>query len=417
MVQDMREFGDSRDWFFHKRFGMFVHWGIYAIHGYHEQEIYRKGMSRAQYEPLMNEFNPLYFRPDDWLDLAEEAGMEYITFTAKHIDGFCMWDTKETDYNIMHTPYKQDIVGMLAEACHRRNVPLCLYYSCADMHHPNYPNQGRSYEHMAPQPSDQPELPIYMDYVKRQITELCTRYNEISGIFWDANVTKHRDLSINALVRKLQPSAVINNRGYDDGDYGTPERELNNEQMDKMSRFEKPIEACQSVGMESWGYRECESLYTSKYLMQSIDRILLKGGNYLLNIGPKSDGTFPKEQVGILRKVGTWYKRVREAFDGTEPAPDLTAHNEIAFTRKGNILYLHLHKDPIGDSILLDPIEALPFRVTLLNDGRELGYRRDMGVRHWKMSMEPLRIFNLPVEEFTHQVMIVKLEFDISLDY
>ncbi|HBQ64120.1 MAG TPA: glycoside hydrolase [Clostridiales bacterium] len=405
-------FGDKRDWFFERRFGMFVHWGIYAVHAYHEQETFRLGIPRAEYEPVMQEFNPVNYDPDAWLDLMEEAGMEYITFTTKHVDGFCMWDTKETDFNVMKTPCGKDTLDMLAQACHRRGIPLCLYYSCADMHHPNYPNQGRPYEHLYPQPGDRPDLSKYIDYVERQLTELCTRYGEISGIFWDANVAKHRDPSINAMIRKFQPGAVINDRGYDEGDYGTPERDYKKDQLDKIVRFEKPTETCQAIGMESWGYREGETYYSSKYMMQSIDRTLAMGGNYLLNAGPKADGTIPQECITVLRKIGDWYKRVREAFDGTAPASELITSHDMMLTRKGNTLYLHLHKDPAGNSVLLDPLAVLPIRATLLNDGRELGFRRDMGVRHWKMGMEPLRILNLPTEEFTHQVMVIKLEFD-----
>ena len=406
------KFNDSRDWFFDRRFGMFVHWGIYAVHAFHEQEAYRLGIPRAEYEQVMHEFNPVKYDPEAWLDLMEAAGMEYITFTTKHVDGFCMWDTKEHDFNIMKTPYGKDVLGMLANACQRRGVPLCLYYSCVDMHHPNYPNQGRSYEHLYPQPGDRPNLNLYIEYLKRQISELCTRYGEISGIFWDANVAKHRDPSINSMIRKLQPGAVINDRGYDEGDYGTPERDYKKDHLEKLIRFSGPTEACQAVGMESWGYREGETYYSSKYLMQSIDRTLAMGGNYLLNVGPKADGTISQECVDILNKIGAWFKRVRESFYGTSPASELITSHDMLLSRKGNTLYLHLYRDPVGNSVLLNPLAALPVRVTLLNDGRELSFRRDMGVRTWKMPMEPLRILNLPVEEYSHEVMVVKLEFD-----
>lgn len=122
-------FGDARDWFVRKRFGMFIHWGVYSVGEWHEQEMYRRKMSRAEYEAYAKRFNPVRFNPDEWLDLASEGGMEYLTFTAKHIDGFCMWNTAETAYNVMNTPYRKDVAGMLAEACHRRGFPLSFYYS------------------------------------------------------------------------------------------------------------------------------------------------------------------------------------------------------------------------------------------------------------------------------------------------
>ncbi len=149
-----RRFGDGRDWFFEKRLGLFIHWGIYAVGGWHEQHMYRKRLSRAEYAPFLGQFNPVKFEPERWLDLAQEAGMGYLTFTCKHIDGFCMWDTRQTEYKVTRTPYGKDTLARLAEACHKRKFPLCLYYSCADMHHPNYPNAGRSYELRAPEPGD-----------------------------------------------------------------------------------------------------------------------------------------------------------------------------------------------------------------------------------------------------------------------
>src|SRR5882672_3305396 len=213
-------FGDGRDWWFQKRFGMFVHWGLYAIHGIHEQEQWRFRVPRAEYVKLATQWNPVKFDPNRWLDLAAEAGMEYICLTTKHHDGFCLWDTRQTTYNTMNTPYGKDVLKMLADACHRRGVPLCLYYSIADWHHPNYPNQGRHHE-LQPQPGDEPDLMRYLEFLKAQVRELCTNYGAIHGFWWDMNVDKHVDPSINAMIRQLQPKAVINNRGVDEGDFGT----------------------------------------------------------------------------------------------------------------------------------------------------------------------------------------------------
>ncbi|MDE3149177.1 MAG: alpha-L-fucosidase, partial [Acidobacteriota bacterium] len=181
-------FGDARDWWFQKRFGMFVHWGLYSIAGWHEQLEWRGHVSRAQYERLFQQWNPKHYDPDAWLDLAESAGMEYICFTTKHHEGFCQWDTRLTPFNTMNTPYGKDVLRQLADACHRRNFPLCLYYSVVDWHSPLYPNQGRSHE-LQPQPGDHPDLARYLEFVKGQVRELCTNYGMISGFWWDMNVT------------------------------------------------------------------------------------------------------------------------------------------------------------------------------------------------------------------------------------
>jgi len=245
----MHHFGDGRDWFFEARFGMFVHWGIYAVAGWHEQHQWRGRVPRTEYVKLAGQWNPVKFDPDQWLDLAESAGMRYVCLTTKHHDGFCLWDTKLTDFNTMNTPYGRDIVGMLAEACHRRKLPLCLYYSCADWHHPNYPNEGRHHE-LEPQPGDEPDLMKYLDFLKGQVRELCTNYGEIHGFWWDMNVPGHVDPSINNMIRQLQPSCVINNRGYDEGDFGTPERDYD-ASADETVGEGRPVEACQSVGIEA----------------------------------------------------------------------------------------------------------------------------------------------------------------------
>lgn len=409
-------FGDGRDWFFEKRFGLFIHWGLYAIPAWHEQTLYRKGMTRDQYVPLQQQFNPVCFDPDAWLDLAEEAGMQYVCFTTKHIDGFCMWDTAQTDYNVMHTPYGRDILGMLAEACHRRGFPLCLYYSIVDEHQPNYPNQGRSYELPAPAARDEPDQERYLAFVRAQVRELCTRYGEIHGFWWDANILGHRDPSVNAMIRELQPKAVINNRGFDEGDFGTPEREWDEEVRDLRS-FERPIEACQSVGVESWGYKADEDYYSDLYLIQSLDKTLAKGGNYLLNVGPQADGTIPEESARILRTIGRWYHTVREAFDGVDPASHLIdeaalSPGDVLLTRRGNVLYAHLFRAPTRNRVLFKPLDILPRRVTLLNTGEPVEARVDFMPSQHREKRDYLRVRNLPVNQLTDTVLVLKLEFD-----
>ena len=312
-------FGDGRDWFFNKRFGLFIHWGLYSIDEWHEQMQYRRSIPRKEYEKLINRFNPVDFDPDKWLDIAEETGMEYICFTAKHIDGFCMWDTKQTDYNVMNSPYGKDILGMLADACHRRSFPLCIYYSAVDNHHPNYPNQGRPYELQRPEEGDEPDLNKYMNFLREQVRELCTQYGEIHGCWWDAgDILGIRDDSINKMIRTLQPKAVINNRGFSDGDFDTPERDWYSF-VEEDAWFAKPTEACQSIGMESWGYRVEEDYYADRYIMQSIDKIMAKGGNYLLNVGPMANGEFSSEALAILKNIGKWYKTVKESFENAIP--------------------------------------------------------------------------------------------------
>jgi len=420
-------FGDARDWWFEKRFGMFVHWGLYAIHGWHEQEQWRARVPRAEYVKLLQQWNPVKYDPDKWLDLAEQTGMKYICLTTKHHDGFCLWDTKETTYNTMNTPYGKDVLKMLADACHRRNFPLCLYYSIADWHQPNYPNQGRHHE-LPPQPGDQPDLMKYLEFLKAQVRELCTNYGKISGFWWDMNVDKHVDPSINAMIRKLQPTAVINNRGFDEGDFGTPERDYE-KNVDAPLSFEKRTEACQSVGMESWGYRKDEDFYTDRHLMRSIDKYLARDANYLLNVGPKGDGTIAREYAAILHRIGKWYRAVKESLTDAVPASHLTFNRSVLLTRKGNNLYVHLNTDPVGEVVKLKPLMIAPRKATLLNNGKPVECSLDWvpseHVDQAKYLLVPgeqvkrggyLRLRKLPVNEMCNTVLVVKLEFDQLVD-
>ena len=406
-----QHFGDARDWFFEKRFGLFLHWGIYALKGWHEQDQFRRRIPYAEYTGQLAEFNPVRFNPDAWLDLAEGTGMQYVCFTTKHVDGFCMWNTAQTKYNVMNTAYGRDVLGMLAEACHRRGVPLCLYYSVADMHHPNYPNIGRSYERLDPAPGDAPDTARYLEFVRAQIRELCTQYGQIHGLWWDANVINHRDPSFNAMIRQLQPAAVINGRGFDDGDFNTPEREYDKSVAD-LPAFTRPTEACQAVGVESWGYRENEDYYSDAHLIRSIDTVMAKGGNYLLNVGPKADGTIAEDNAALLRRIGAWYQQVKEAFGDAEPASQLPANRRVLVTRRGQALYVHLTQEPLANTVLLKPFAIRPRSAVLLNTGEPVETGIDMLPELFPDSRTWLRLRNLPVNRLAGTVLVVKLEFD-----
>jgi alpha-L-fucosidase len=401
----MQRFNDGRDWFFDCRFGMFVHWGLYAVPEWHEQVQWRRSIPKADYTKLVSRFNPVRYNPDEWLDVAEAAGMQYVCFTAKHHDGFCMWDSAHTAYKVTRTPCGRDVLAMLAEACHRRGVRLCLYYSCPDWHHPHSLNLGGDHQLEEPNPGDEPDLLRYLDYVRLQITELCSRYGQISAFFWDIP-PRLKVPALNELLRRLQPGIMINDRGYGPGDYSTPERHV-----PAGRRFAKPTEACQSVGRQSWGWRADEDYYSDLVLMQSIDRTLAMDGNYLLNVGPKADGTIATEQADILRRIGVWFKRVRESWYGAEPASELIAHDECMLTRRGNNLYVHFPTPPSSTGLILNPIAAAPRRAVLLNTREELHAAVELVPSCFRAGAF-LRLSGIPVNQLSGQVPIIRLEFD-----
>jgi alpha-L-fucosidase len=412
--EGITHFGDGRDWFFENRYGMFVHWGLYSIPGWHEQHQWRARVPKAEYEKLAQQWNPVRFNPEQWLDLMEEAGMKYITLTTKHHDGFCLWNSQQTRFNTMNTPYKKDVVGMLSDACHKRNIPLCLYYSIADWNQPNYPNQGRHHE-LPVQPQDSPDWNKYMEFLKGQVRELCSNYGEIHGFWWDMNVPEFKDPSINAMIRKLQPKAVINNRGFDAGDFGTPERDFDNAAAEAKS-FNRPTEACQSVGMESWGYKKDEDYYTDRHLIGSIDRYLARNANYLLNVGPTGEGVIPKEAADILRRIGRWKKMVDESYQNVLPDAILADTSGVLVTKRERTLYIHMNKALVGTGLKLKPIDVMPTKATLLNNGKPVDCAVNLCPSDHATQQPYLRLRNLPANELANTVLIAKLEFDRPLE-
>ncbi|HMP43337.1 MAG TPA: alpha-L-fucosidase, partial [Roseiflexaceae bacterium] len=398
------------NWFPYRRFGLFIHWGLYAIPGWHEQHMGRLGTPRDEYARLSRRFNPQKFDPDTWLDEAEAAGMRYVCFTTKHHDGFCMWDTRQTSFNVMQTPYGRDVLQLLAAACERRGFGLSLYYSNPDWHHPHAYNPLSSHQ-VAPAAGDRPDQAAYVAFIREQIRELCSNYGKIISLFWDIP-PRFAEPSLNELVRRLQPGIMINDRGHAPGDYATPERHV-----PEGLRFETPTEACQSVGRQSWGYRRNEDYYSNRVLTSSIDKIMAMGGNYLLNIGPKADGTLPARAVRSLRNVGAWYRRVRESLEGAEPASHLLGRNDFLLTRRANTLYVHFCHGLEASGIALNPLVSLPQRATLLNTGRPVRTEiermptRFAGWGEWQPIQPCLHLYDIPVDRLSHESIVVKLEF------
>jgi alpha-L-fucosidase len=398
-------------WFSQRRFGLFLHFGLYAIEGWHEQDQMRRRIPRRDYEPLITRFNPVDFDPERILDLAESAGMEYVCLTTKHHDGFCLWDTKQTGFNVMRSPYGRDVVRQLADACHRRKFPLGLYYSVVDWHHPNYPNQNRSHELLCPEEGDKPDWDAYKQYLIRQVTELCSNYGPVRHFFWDMNVSEQRDPAVNNLLRALQPGMVINDRGFDEGDFGTPEREYQQDEVRRCLRFSRPTEACNSVGTQSWGYRQDEDYYSTETLMSAMDSVMAKGGHYLLNVGPDARGRIPEEGRRILSDIGAWYRKVRESFGDSEPATSLAGSGEVLLTKRGRSLYVHAVPPLKSDAIIVPGISESPVRAMLLNTSQPLDTSFDVLPCNWQSGSRVLRIRRLPRHLLAGEPLVVRLEF------
>jgi len=390
---------------FNRRLGMFVHWGIYAVDGYHEQQRMRQRMGRGEYEKRISCFTAEKFDADRFVDAAESLGAEYIVLTAKHHDGFCLWKTKTTDFNVMNAPARRDVVGEMAAACRLRGMKLGLYYSNPDWHHPNAYNPLSTHQ-VPPEPDDKPDMVAYREYVKAQVTELLTNYGEIVCLFWDIP-TKIAAPEMNALVRNLQPGILINDRGWGEkGDYSTPERNL-----PEGTAFTNLTEACDSVGVQSWGYRANEDYRTVGYLTRSVDRILAMGGNYLLNVGPRADGTIPEEALDLLRKTGDWYRKVSESYRDVTTEPKAVAADGALVTRCGRTVYLHYPKGLDATGVNARPMATLPKKATLLNTGDDLKVELTVLPRDWEKKGRSLHIFGMRADRFTGEAVVIRLEY------
>lgn len=394
------------------KFGMFIHWGFYSLLGVQEQVLARNDMKNEEYEQYMHQFHPVDYDPEEWVLLAKKAGMKYICFTAKHHDGFCMWDTKYTPYNIMNTPYKKDVLRMLADACEKHGMLLSLYYSNPDWHHENAynPLSTHQWKSRCPEKADSEK---YREFVKNQITELLTGYGKIYTLFWDIP-PRYEDKSLNELARKLMPGILINNRGYDQGDFATPERNVPDG-----SRFPAMTEACESVGEQSWGYRSNEDYFSARFLMKSIDKIMAMGGSYLLNIGPMADGTLDPVHVARFQRIGDWYNRMQGCLESHEADPfdyGVCMTNDWIATKKDGKTYLHFFNGIPATAVYLANYPGLPVRARLMNTGSDLPC--EIGVLPGFFSMENgcaspeyLSIRHIPVDELAGEPVVIELQW------
>ena len=397
-------------------FGMFIHWGIYSMTSLHEQAFARYNLPRSDYEAFAKEFNPYLYNPEDWVLLAKECGMQYICFTTKHHDGFCMWDTQYSDYSIMHTPYGKDVLKMLADACQKHNMKLSLYYSLPDWHHPKGYNPAATHQWKAINQND-PDFATYCDYVKNQITELLTNYGPIYTFFWDIP-PRIEDPSFNAYIRSLQPGILINNRGFDKGDFSTPEREYDEDGSNKP--FASMTEACNSIDVQSWGFRENTTFYSYRFLLSSIDRVMARGGSYLLNIGPKSDGTLDPVHVDRMRKIGAWYQKMEGCLENHEADPfdyGFRYCGSCIPTIKNGNSYFHFFDSLVSDCVALARFPQIPKAIRCLNNGKQLPYCVEVlpdtfdgntGIA----KQEFLHIRNIPTDDYPHEPIVLEISWN-----
>jgi alpha-L-fucosidase len=374
---------DRMQWWRDARFGMFIHWGVYAVPagrwkgevGGGEWIMEHRRIPISEYEPLAEQFTAEKYDPKQWAALAREAGMKYVVITSKHHDGFALWDSKLSDWDVMRTPHQQDLLAPLAEAVRAEGLHFGLYHSIMDWHHPDY-QPRRAYNDLA---EGEPDFDRFREYLHGQVEEIITNYQPEVLWFdgeWESTWNYEYGKALQDHVRALKPDIIINNRvgkarqgmaGLDNpaegklGDFGTPEQQIPATGLPGVD-----WESCMTMN-GTWGYMVDDVNWKpTRTLIRNLIECASKGGNYLLNVGPKADGTIPEESVQRLREIGKWMDVNGESIYGTTAGPFRRLPWGRA-TRKGTTLYLHVYDWP-ADGKLTVPVRNTPARAWLLAD-------------------------------------------------
>jgi len=337
------------------RFGMFIHWGPVSLKGTEIGWSRGADMPIEEYDNLYKQFNPAKFDANEWVSIAKAAGMKYIVLTSKHHDGFCLWDTKFTDYNIMNTPFKRDIIKELAAACKRQGIGFGLYYSIADWHHPDYPfgSPGGKTK------KSSPNMDRYNEYLTNQIRELIQGYGPLVTLWfdgeWEEPWTYERGSDLCEFVRNLQPDILVNNRvgkaregiagtsaqtDKNPGDYDTPEQRIG--RINKSRPWESCITIC-----EQWAWKPDDKMKSLGQCLRTIIQCAGGDGNLLLNVGPTPAGEIEPRQVTRLKEIGGWLSTYGTTIYGTHGGP-FKPGKWGASTYRGNKIYLHVFRMPKG---------------------------------------------------------------------
>jgi alpha-L-fucosidase len=350
-------------WWHEARFGMFIHWGLYSLLGRHEWVMENEGIPVAEYEQLAKQFQPKPNAAREWARLARRAGQKYMVMTTKHHEGFCLFDSKLTDYCATKQGPGRDLVAEYVEAARAEGLRVGFYYSLMDWHHPDGARCA----------TDEAARKRFVEYIHGQIRELLTNYGKIDilwyDVAWPLTAEGWESVRMNEMVFKLQPDIIVNNRNQLPGDFSTPEQRI---QAEKPGRA---WEACMTMN-DSWGYHAADDNWKSpKTCVRQLIQCARDGGNYLLNIGPRGDGSVPEESVRILSAVGRWMERNGHTIYGAERCR-VTRSNYAGFTRKGNTLYMHVHFWP-GETVTLAGLECKVQSARLPATGKPVTFQQD----------------------------------------
>jgi alpha-L-fucosidase len=350
-------------WWHDAGFGMFIHWGLYSVRGRHEWAMENEAIPVAEYEQLAKRFNPKPNAARDWARLARRAGQKYMVMTTKHHEGFCLFDTATTTYCAAKQAAGRDLVREYVEAARAEGLRVGFYYSLMDWHHPD---GARCAE-------DEAARKRFVEYIHTHVRELMSNYGRIDVLWydvaWPLDARGWESERMNSMVFSLQPDIIVNNRNKLPGDFTTPEQRI------EAAEGDRAWEACMTMN-GSWGYQAADDDWKSpKTIVRNLISCARDGGNYLLNIGPRGDGSVPEDSVRILEAVGSWMSRNGDTIYASDRCQPRRS-NYASFTRRGNTLYMHVHFWP-GEDVsiagLLVPVKSARFLAT----GQNVHFEQD----------------------------------------
>jgi len=374
------------------RFGMFICWGPVSLTGKEIGWSRGRGTPVKEYDNLYKRWNPQQFDARAWAKVVRETGAKYVVFLTKHHDGFCLWDTKQTDYNVMNTPFGRDVTGELAAALKDEGIAFFPYYSTCDWHHPDFPltSPGGKTKRATH------NLERYTAYLEAQSKELITQYGPLLGIWYDVPqcFDRARGERVIRYVRRLQPDLLVNNRTGAPGDFDTPEQRLGKFPMDR------PWETCMTLGTQ-WAWKPNDHIKSLKQCIDVLVTCAARNGNLALNTGPMPDGRIEPRQAKRFRKIGGWLDKYGESIYGTRGGPYVSP-GWGGSTRKGHTLYIHILKWP-QETLVLPPIDRKIVSHSALTGGTSRVEQTDDGIT-----------VDVPPEHRNELDTIVRLELDAS---
>ncbi|NDP19559.1 MAG: alpha-L-fucosidase [Paludibacter sp.] len=382
-VYQQRE--DRTKWFRDARFGMFIHWGVYAIPARGEWVQTNEHISAENYQKYVDAFNPTEYNPREWARAAKKAGMKYAIMTAKHHDGFCMFDSKYTDYKSVNSPAGRDLIREFVDAFRAEGLKVGFYYSLIDWHHPDYPNVGNHPMNGNKEYSKKKfNWDNYTTYMQNQVSELLTNYGKIDVMWFDYSWAEYsgekwKATELVRMVKKLQPEIILDNRLGGNielakpeeyaGDFEGPEQIIPAHPiLDQLGR-NVPWEACITLNND-WGYSADNHYKTDKDVIRALVNVVSKNGNLLLNVGPDAKGRIPKKSLDVLSKVGEWMDINSESIYGCGSAP-LSKPEWGRFTMKGDTLFAHITDSNMGQ-YYMPGMKGKICNGKMLSDDREM---------------------------------------------